>query len=325
VDLTSNTTYYWRVRSYNTAGEYSAWSLVRAFRTALVAPVLLLPADGENQPNRRPTFDWGDVAGTTGYTIQISRNVGFTQVVGTYPVVPSTYTPAADLPANMTLYWRVQSRGANGPSVWSGARSFHTANPPGIPALLLPANDALTTDYTPRLDWGAVTLPVGVTFGHYQVQVADNATFTAPVVDESGLSDRLVHETTPVTDLNANTKYYWRVRSYNVAGEYSAWSLVRTFRTAIAPPTLLTPTDGAFTTNRRPAFDWADMAGASGYTIQVSKNSTFTSIVVNKTVVLSTFTPTVDLPIGTLYWRVKANGVNGPSLWSTFWGFSITP
>jgi len=236
--------------------------------------------------------------------------------VGTYPVVPSTYTPTADLPANMILYWRVQSRGANGPSVWSVARSFHTANPPSTPTLLLPANNALTTDYTPRLDWGLVTLPVGVTFGHYQVQVADNAAFTAPAVDESGLTDRLVHEYTPVTDLNPNTKYYWRVRSYNAAGEYSAWSLVRTFRTAIAPPTLLTPGDGELTTNRKPIFDWADMAGASGYTIQVSKNSAFTSILVNVTLVPSTYTPVINLPVGILYWRVKANGVNGPSLWS---------
>jgi hypothetical protein len=266
------------------------------------------------------------VAGVTGYSIQISRNLGFTQLVGTYPVVPSTYTPTADLPANMTLYWRVQSRGANGPSVWSGARSFHTGNPPSIPLLVLPANNALTTDYTPRLDWSLVTLPVGVTFGHYQVQVADNAAFTAPAVNESGLTDRLVHEYTPVTDLNANTKYYWRVRSYNAAGEYSAWSLVRTLRTAIAPPTSLTPAEGASTTNRRPAFDWADMAGASGYTIQVSRNAGFTSIVVNKTVVTSTYVPTVDLPIGTLYWRVRANGINGPSLWSSLVrSFTVMP
>jgi chitodextrinase len=328
-DLTSNTTYYWRVRSYNTAGEYSAWSLVRKFRTALVSPALLLPADGENQPNKRPSFVWGDVAGVTGYSIQISRNLGFTQLVGTYPVVPSTYTPTADLPANMILYWRVQSRGANGPSVWSGARSFHTANPPSTPTLLLPANNALTTDYTPRLDWGLVTLPVGVTFGHYQVQVADNAAFTAPVVDESGLTDRLVHEYTPVTDLTPNTKYYWRVRAYNLAGEYSAWSLVRTFRTAFAAPVLSTPGNGGITTLLRPPLDWLDVPGATSYTIQVSKNNSFTQLVVNKNTVgaVSIYTPLVNLPANvTLYWRVRANGVNGPSLWSSpVWSFTVVP
>jgi len=225
----------------------------------------------------------------------------------------------------MILYWRVQSRGANGPSAWSAARSIHTGNPPSTPTLLLPANHALSTDNTPRMDWGLVSLPAGTTFGYYQVQVADNAAFTTPAVDESGLTDRLVHEYTLVTDLTANTKYYWRVRSYNAAGEYSAWSVVRTLRTAIAPPVLLVPAEGASTTNRRTAFDWADMAGASGYTIQVSRNSTFTSMVVNKTVVLSAFIPTVDLPSGKISWRMRANGINGPSLWSPTWSFTVVP
>jgi large repetitive protein len=92
---------------------------------------------------------------------------------------------------------------------------------------------------------------------------------------------------------------------------------VRTFRTAIAPPTLSSPADLYTTaTDRKPVFDWADMAGASNYTIQVSKNSAFTSLVVNATATTSTYTPVTNLPVGTLYWRVKANGANGPSLWS---------
>jgi hypothetical protein len=328
-DLNPNTKYYWRVRSYNSDGEYSAWSLVRYFRTALLSPTLTAPADAFNLLNNRPAFDWDDVPGATGYTIKISRNSGFTSLVGTYLVVPSTYTPVANLPANVTLYWRVQSRGTNGPSVWSATRTVNTANPPGVPTLLLPASNALTTDYTPRLDWGLVTLPVVTSFGHYQVQVADNAAFTAPVIDVGAgvLVDRLVHEYTPGTDLNPNTKYYWRVRSYNTDDEYSAWSLVRYFRTALPAPVLSTPTNGETTTLLRPTFDWADVSGATSYTIQVSRNNSFTSLVVTKTVVLSTYTPTINLPANILlYWRVKANGLNGPSLWSSpTWSFTVTP
>jgi hypothetical protein len=141
------------------------------------------------------------------------------------------------------------------------------------------------------------------------------------------LTDRLVHEYTPGTDLNANTKYYWRVRAYNTDGEYSAWSLVRTFRTALSAPVLSTPSNGEPTTLLRPPFDWQDVPGATSYTIQVSKNNTFTSLVVTKTVVLSTYTPTINLPANILlYWRVKANGLNGPSLWSSPpWSFTVTP
>jgi hypothetical protein len=50
-------------------------------------------------------------------------------------------------------------------------------------------------------------------------------------------------------------------------------------------------------------------------------------LVVTKTVVPSTYTPTVNLPANIpLYWRVRANGLNGPSLWSApMWSFTITP
>jgi hypothetical protein len=328
-DLLPNSRYYWRVRTYNPLGKVSSWSAVHTFRTALLTPTLQAPADGFNLLNNRPAFDWDDVPGATGYTIKISRNSGFTSLVGTYLVSPSTYTLTADLPVNMTLYWRVQSRGANGPSAWSAVRTVNTANPPGVPALLLPASNALTTDYTPRLNWGLVTLPAATTFGYYQIQVADNAAFTLPVIDVGAgvLTDRLVHETTPGTNLNPNTKYYWRVRSYNTDGEYSAWSLVRTFRTALLSPTLQAPADTITVPTVRSTFDWDNVSGANGYSLQISKNNTFTPLVLTATITGGTnsqYTPLVSLPVSTtLYWRVKANGLNGPSLWSSpVWSFT---
>ena len=107
---------------------------------------------------------------------------------------------------------------------------------------------------------------------------------------------------------------------------YSAWSTARYFRTALSAPVLSTPSNGAIAILLRPTFDWLDGPGATSYTIQVSRNSAFTSLAVNKTVLLSAYTPTINLPANvTLYWRVKANGANGPSLWSPVWNFTITP
>jgi hypothetical protein len=79
------------------------------------------------------------------------------------------------------------------------------------------------------------------------------------------------------------------------------------------------------TTNRKPTFDWNDPAGATGYTIQISKNATFTSLVGTYNITASTYTPTANLPVGTLYWRVRAKGPNGPSDWSAAWSIVITP
>jgi hypothetical protein len=95
---------------------------------------------------------------------------------------------------------------------------------------------------------------------------------------------------------------------------------------ALSDPVLSTPIDGGTTTLLRLTFDWLDVPGATSYTIQMSSNGTFTSPVVTKTVTTSAYTPVANLPANILlYWRVKANGLNGPSLWSPVWNFTITP
>src|SRR6185369_12704498 len=99
----------------------------------------------------------------TGYTLQISKVATFASIVltGNVTTATSTFTPTADLPASTVLFWRVKANGPNGPSAWSAVRSITTGNPPTVPMLLLPAVNALTTDFTPRLDWSTSTVPVG--------------------------------------------------------------------------------------------------------------------------------------------------------------------
>jgi hypothetical protein len=318
-DLAANTTFYWRVRAFNTYGNASAWSATRNFRTALLPPTLISPNDAEQLLNNRPTFDWSDVPGVTGYRIQIANNIGFSPTVTNTIITPSTYTPAADLPvgAPPTLYWRVQSNGANGPSLWSEVRSFTTSNPPSVPSLASPANNFLTYDYTPLLDWNNSTVPAGTTFLKYELQLATDSVFTSPT--SADVTGPVTNSSfTPSIDLDSNTTFYWRVRAFNTLGQYSAWSAVRNFRTALLPPTLISPNDAEQLINNRPTFDWADVPGATDYRIQISNNSVFSSTVTNTVVTPSTYTPTSDLPVVgvTLWWRVQSNGANGPSAWS---------
>ena len=322
--LTPNTKYYWHARAFNTAGQYSAWSTTLALRTALLPPTLNNPADAAVLLNKRPNLDWNVVAGATGYNIQVSRNSIFSLLVLNASSVSTVITPSVDLPANAQLYWRARSTGANGPSLWSTIRSFTTGSPPSIPALSAPASASLTTDYTPFLDWLNSTLPAGTVFDHYQVQVDDNADFNSSAVDEiTTAGDVTASNFTPTTDLAANTKYYWHVRSFNSHAEYSSWSAVRTLRTALLPPIPMSPSPGAGGVGLRPSFMWSNPnpSGVTGYSIQVSKNNAFTAIVINLNItgaLTTSYTPLANLPSGiTLYWRVRANGANGPSLWVT--------
>jgi Zn-dependent metalloprotease len=332
IPLNANTKYYWRVRSSNTANDYSAWSAVRYFRTPMLPPALLQPGDTDVLKTDRPDFDWSDVDGATGYTLQVSKSSNFVPIAFTTTIAQpiSQFTPTVDLPINSKLYWRVKANGLN-PGIWSGPSlpllpfSFTTVNPPTVPVLVAPLINALTTD-APRLDWNPSTIaPLGSsTLGNYYVQVDNDADFSSPTVDDALVSSDVFLPGSYTIPLNPNTKYYWRVRSSNTANDYSAWSAVRYFRTALLAPTLVTPVDNAVLTTLKPAFDWDDVSSATSYTIQISKVASFIPLLNTATVTPSTYTPAVNLTAGDVYWRVKANGLNGPSLWSDTRKLSVT-
>ena len=230
-DLLPNAKYYWRVRALNASGATAGWTTTRYFRTALTTPAPSLPLDGAAVHTRRPAFDWSDVSGATGYTLQASKVSTFAAIVLTANAATSTFTPVGDLTANTLLYWRVKANGPNGPSAWSAVRTITTGNPPSVPALLSPATNALLTDRTPRLDWAASTVPVGTSFQAYELMVDDNPDFASPQISVS-IVGVTAHEHTPGSDLAAGTKYYWKVRSWNTDADSSAWSPVRYFRIA---------------------------------------------------------------------------------------------
>jgi large repetitive protein len=260
--------------------------------------------------------------GAIGYNIQISKNVGFTQLVSNTNLTGatnSTYMPAANLTANTNMWWRVRAKlTATTYSGWSEVRSFTTANPPPAPVLTAPASNVLITTATTFLNWNDVVMPSGTTFLKYEVELATNSTFTTGLVNVEAL---ISEATSPA--LTPNTKVYWHVRAYNTLGQYGAWSASRYFRVALsAPNTLLpgtvTPPGPANNIHmRRPTFTWDAVAGATGYTLEVSTTPAFTTKVINKTVTTVSYTHTADLAANTtFFWRVKSNGANGPSLYS---------
>lgn len=280
------------------------------------------PSEDVHLNNNRPTFDWLDHPGALGYQIQVSKNAAFTQLVinsSTRGPTTSSYTPISDLPANLNLFWRYRAKiSVLESTAWSPIYTFQTANPPSAPMLLLPANIALVTSSSPLFDWKDSTVPAGTTFDHYQIQVATNNTFTS-----------LIHENNVITSqdntasLSAGTSYYWRVRAVNTANDHSAWSAVRSLRVIFKTPNLILPTNGSTVGTLKPAFTWESIVGASNYTIQISKASNFFPLTVNATVMTPTYSPLLSLQTGTVYyWRVRVNGLYGPSNWSNTFSFT---
>lgn len=91
-----------------------------------------------------------------------------------------------------------------------------------------------------------------------------------------------------------------------------------------AAPFLRNPTDGISTCERRPTFGWETLSRIDAYRFQIDDNSNFSSPLVNTTLNTSAYTPGSNLPLGVLYFRVKAlGGANGDSAWSAVYSATI--
>ncbi len=90
------------------------------------------------------------------------------------------------------------------------------------------------------------------------------------------------------------------------------------------PPTLISPLDSAVDISLYPTFDWADVAGAIYYRIQISTNPLFSNLVLDVTQMTNssyTLLPGVLNYCTWYYWRVCAINSNGQGQWSAFRAF----
>jgi bacillolysin len=332
------TTLYWRVRATNNYGEDSAWSPGRKFRLAYGPPYPSFVSPKDDATNtlltNQPSFMWEAMFMEAGSTLQVSRYANFSSLLINVTVPGGTmatgYSPTSDLPANVTIYWRVRTEDPKYPSAWAYGHSFKSANPPSIPVLLSPEDNFLTTDYTPTLSWKKVTLPAGTTFNHYEiafsVSCGDGCTYD---LDPAVISNVNTVAYTTVNDWDPARTHTWRMRAFNSLGQYSSWSAARRIRTVVAPPfgLFVFPLEGNTVNTNRPFFSWdSKNPYETSYTLQLSDNSSFSSFLINTTVTGSGsstyYFPPTDLPPDiAAYWRMKSidanygtsDWVNGPS------------
>ena len=131
--LSNNTTYFWRVRSYN-GSIYSSWSTVWSFTTVGVEiPTLISPANGAtNQVINSLILDWGNTTNAVFYEYQYDTDVQFTNPA---PISATTTVSTAiinGLTNNTTYFWRVRTNDGNNFSSWSTIWSFTTVTNIGI-------------------------------------------------------------------------------------------------------------------------------------------------------------------------------------------------
>lgn len=225
--LNENTTYYWKVRAVNEEGA-SDWSTVFTFTTGFFlpeTPVIISPAnESKKHPINGLKLVWHSAFRAQTYQLQVTKLPDFTQqlVVNVTDLIDTTYI--LNNLENYTVYlFRVRAVNQGGPSDWSVPFAFRTINlPPTTPPdLTIPANGAFNQPLGLRISW----LPVQRAEGYY-VQVATDEAFQNLFLNEPEVYITYFN----LLNLSPKTKYYWRVKAWNEAGEGN-WSEPYNFTT----------------------------------------------------------------------------------------------
>ncbi|NHJ49922.1 MAG: hypothetical protein FK733_19170 [Asgard group archaeon] len=309
--------HYWRVRTRQLLFFWGAFSSPFSFNVDSYPPPtvsLASPTPGTQTNDNTPTLSWYSASTATQYHIQIDQTSSFTSPYRSVYTSGTSYTTSH--PDNI-YYWRVRARDAAGNwNSWSSIWSYRVDTvPPGAPVLVSPADDAITNDNTPYLDWSTVS---GAT--QYYLQLAYDAGFSTLrlTVTTGGTA-----YTCP--GLTDNT-YHWRVRARDAADNWGSYSSARNFEVdTMAPgsPGLVSPADGTITNDNTPYLDWSAATGANFYELQVAYDAGFSSLRLTITTGATAYTCPI-LTDNPYYWRVRARDAAlnwGP--WSTIWDFEV--
>ncbi len=244
---------------------------------------LISPPDGAVIPERRPTFLWRSLRDTlplpASYTVFLADNPFFTPTDTSPPLPDTTWQVPFDLQIQGTYYWKVRAITPDNDTSFSlETRSFRVDAAPGAPLDISPpsGSDMSMFDYLVWLEGSDPDPGDQIT---YQLQVDDNANFSSPEVDQSGIDENTLSPNAAKTFPNAlavqlfhltdhdnlkdDSLYYWRVRSVDNHGGTSAYtSGLRNFYLNLADssprpvPGGFMPSGGVVLTSHKPDFSW---------------------------------------------------------------------
>jgi N-acetylmuramoyl-L-alanine amidase CwlA len=305
-------TYYWRARVRNT-NDTSEWSSTWNFKTEyelIDGPELNLPANNStDQPYSSLLLDWNSVSNANNYQYQVSTENDFSVIIKTGNTSLTEKT-ISDLLPNTLYYWRVRAENINGYSPWSAEWNFTTEQTIlEVPELISPINNAAYIDYRSiDFSWNPV---IGAS--EYTFEISQDNSFSTGVTSLNTSS-----ESVTMTNLEAETVYYWRVNASDGI-TVTDWSEIRTLETMPAPPELISPPNNSIDIDYNSvSLTWTDIS--TSYWIQLSTDETFT-INVDETNTTSNTEIYGDLtPQTTYYWRVCID--DGFFNWSDAWNFT---
>lgn len=291
---------------------------------AVMAPTGLSP--NGSSASGVPVLAWDWSPGAASYNVQVAADSGFNSIVWTGATVNRRIVPTKQPPTDATYYWRVQSRSGTELSEWTTATVTRSAVPG--PSITSPADGATLPqpDQPVLLSWESIAGSDG-----YAIEISTSDDF----VDQS-LITRYSTDTSSfvVPSPQLATTYHWRVRA-TLGAYFTEWSASRsyvvpglagavsampnnplnTFGSVVMDGADDDDVDDAYDTLDTDDFyvDWAPIAGATSYDVQISPDPNFLSADTHTAlgVVATRYARPATMNNDDYYWRVRAHDALG--------------
>lgn len=215
--------YEWRVRAFN-GSSTTDFTVSRLYIDSTLdltnqTVVLLNPLDRDTSNLGTYSFKWQKLYNADSYQFELFQPDRFGQLIHSQEVVSENlnYSPQTE----GAFEWRVKALNSNSQTIFFEREFYRDATPPLAPNLQSPPNNAMLTSATINFSWQSdhtgssnkdtLFLSTDSSFG-----ALPYAKYYSP--NEVAVADTL-----------STGVYYWRVRSYDKAGNIGAWSISRKF------------------------------------------------------------------------------------------------
>lgn len=348
VTLQENQHYFWRIRSELRQGT-SAWVSSRFFVNQQdeppTAPTLVEPVSDVIVDSYRPTLRIGNGSDPDGdaftYAFYVYADGDLAQPVASIEgVAPDSsgvteWQVNSDLLEDHAYQWQVKATDEDGLVATSDTESFFVStvnNSPTAAKPLSPVDDEDVASFAPTLRAIPAKDPEMAPL-QYEFELATSSDFSADLITKSGLvSPTGATVDWPVTGLQEDTDYHWRVRAWDGVS-YGPWQsdtfFVNTVNEAPSVPTVANPGMGAWVETLQPKLTLNASTDpdrdAVRYEFQLFADNALTDPILTAQSDTPIWALGAPLSDNTYYqWRARAVDDNGAaSGWTAYYRFFV--
>lgn len=215
--------YEWSIRAYNgsSSTDYTVSRLYIDSTLDLTnqTVVLLNPLDRDTSNKGTYSFKWQKLYNADSYSFELYQPDRFGQLIHSQEVINDNLSYAPQMEG--AFEWRVKALNDNSQTIFFERDFYRDATAPLAPSLTAPANNAMVSSSSVNFSWQSDK--TGSSIKDTLVLSTDSAFGSLPYAKYYSPNGEVKADTL------STGVYYWRVRSYDKAGNIGNWSVGRKF------------------------------------------------------------------------------------------------